>query len=260
RLMGVINLDTPEGSREWTAFMAVIQMGTLLAAVGYFRPEIIHIVGGLAGTSPAVLFKAGTSGSNENWGRLGWLLITASVPICIVGFVFRNQIESNLTKRPLVIFWALLGVAALLAIGEATGNKARGILGLSVAEAMAIGSAQVFALVPGASRSGLTIATGLLCGLNREAAARFSFLLMMPAVAASGLFKLPGAIRSMNAGMTQVVAAALAAGVAGYLTIGAMLGYLQNHTVYGFVIYRLVVGGVVLGLLGSGRRKPDGGS
>src|SRR5262249_36912504 len=188
RMMGVVKLDAPDGSEDWTAFIAVIQMGTLLAALAYFMPDIIHIAAGLVGKNAAVSVKNDTAASQRDWARLGWLLVAGTLPIGIAGLVFRDRIESKLTKHPWVIVWALLGVAALLAIAEAVGSKAREVSSIGVADAVWIGISQVFALVPGASRSGITIATGLLRGLTREGAARFSFLLMLPAVAAGGFF------------------------------------------------------------------------
>jgi undecaprenyl-diphosphatase len=252
RLMGVVDLESPDGPKEWTAFMAVIQMGTLLAALIYFMPDIIHIAAGLARTS---LAGDGGGGSYATWARLGWLLAAGSVPIGITGLVFRRRIEGRLTKNPWVIVSGLLGVAGLLAVAEAASTNSRNISDLGIVDAVVVGISQVFALVPGASRSGSTIATGLLTGLNREAAARFSFLLMIPAVAASGLFKLPGAARSMNSGRLQVFAGILAAGLTGYMAIGVTLGYLQTHTVYPFVAYRVIVAMLVSGLLIARQRK-----
>jgi len=256
KLMGVVDLDSPEGSEEWTAFIAVIQMGTLLAALTYFMPDIIHIAAGVASTSPAALAVAGddAAGAYRTWARLGWLLIAGSVPIGIAGLALRNRIEGTLTKNSWVIVAGLLAVAALLAVGESAGAKTREISDLGAVDAIVVGISQVLALVPGASRSGATIATGLLAGLNRQAAARFSFLLMIPAVAASGLFKLPRAARSTSAGRSQVIAGILAAGFTGYLAISAMLGYLQTHTVYPFVAYRVMMAMLVSGLLAF--RKP----
>ena len=256
RLMGIVKLDEPNGSRDWTAFMAVIQMGTLLAALVYFMPDIIHIATGLVGQNAALFAKDDTGAGQGDWAWLGWLLVAGSIPIGVAGLVFRDRIEGKLTKTPWVIVCALLGVAALLAIGEAVGSKTREVSHLSLTDAVAVGASQVFALVPGASRSGITIATGLLRGLTREGAARFSFLLMLPAVGASGLFKLPGAVGSMNAGRAQVAAGVLAAGVTGYLTIGIMLGYLRSHTLYPFVAYRVAVAGLVWWLLSS-RTRPE---
>jgi undecaprenyl-diphosphatase len=249
RLMGVVDLESPDGSEEWTAFIAVIQMGTLLAALIYFMPDIMHIAAGVARTSPADLSGENPAGSYRPWARLGWLLIAGSLPIGIAGLAFRKRIEGRLTKSPWVIVCGLLGVAGLLAVAEASSTKAREVWDLRIVDAAAVGISQVFALVPGASRSGATIAAGLLTGLNREAAARFSFLLMIPAVAASGLFKLPGVARSMTAGRAQVIVGILTAGIAGYMAIGATLGYLQTHTVYPFVAYRVLVAILVSGRL-----------
>jgi undecaprenyl-diphosphatase len=249
KLMGVVDLDSPEGCEEWTAFIAVIQMGTLLAVLTYFMPDVIHIAAGVVSTSRASLAGDDPAGAYRTWARLGWLLIAGSVPIGIAGLALRNRIEGTLTKNSWVIVAGLLAVAALLAVAESAGAKTREISDLGAVDACVVGISQVLALVPGASRSGATIATGLLTGLNRQAASRFSFLLMIPAVAASGLFKLPRAARSTNAGRSQVIAGILTAGFTGYLAISAMLGYLQTHTVYPFVAYRVMMAMLVSGLL-----------
>jgi undecaprenyl-diphosphatase len=255
RLMRIANPDTPDGSKDWTAFIAVIQMGTLMAALIYFLPDIIHIAAGLVGTNPAALIKHDATADQEEWARLGWLLAIASIPIGVAGFAFRRRIEGTLTKDPRVIVGALLAVAVLMAIGEAYGSQTREISAVRLADAIVVGISQVLGLVPGASRSAATISAGLVLGLARQAAARFSFLLMMPAVAASGLFKLPSALQSMNVGRVQIAAGMLAAGITGYLAIGLMLGYLQSHTLYPFVVYRLAAGMLISALLLSGRLK-----
>ena len=249
RLMGVVDLESPDGSEDWTAFIAAIQMGTLLAALTYFMPDIIHIAVGLAGTVLPARAGDGEGGGNSTWVRLGWLLIAGSMPIGTAGLLFKKRIEGRMTKSPWVIVAGLLAVSGLLAVAEAISAKTREISNLGLIDAIEVGVSQVIALLPGTSRSGATIATGLLTGLNRQAAARFSFLLMIPAVAASGLFKLPRAARSMSAGRLQVIAGILAAAVTGYLAIGAVLGYLQTHTVYPFVAYRVMIAMLVSGLL-----------
>ena len=96
--MGVVKLDSPDGSEDWTAFLAVVQMGTLLAALVYFMPDIIHIAAGLVGQNAAVFSKIDTGGNQVDWGRLGWLLVAGTVPMAIAGLAFRDRIESRLTK------------------------------------------------------------------------------------------------------------------------------------------------------------------
>jgi undecaprenyl-diphosphatase len=255
RLMGLVRADNSDRPEDWTAFIAVIQMGTLLAALIYLSPDVIRILNGFARTNLALLTRQNVSQSEGDWARLGWLLIVASVPIGIAGLVFRRRIRSKRTKNLHIIVLSMLVVAILLAIGEATGSQAVGLPELGFPRAIVVGVSQTLALVPGASRSGTTIATGLLVGLNREAAARFSFLLMIPAVGASGLLNLPSALRSINAGVVQILAGIAGAGVSGYLAVGLMLGYLQKHTIYPFVAYRLVLAAVISGLLFSRRLK-----
>ena len=255
RLMGVVKFDTPDASEAWTAFIAVIQMGTLLAAVAYFLPDIAHLTGGFVATNLSYLTGSEIGTGQRAWARLGWLLLAGSVPIGIAGLVFRNRVQGNMTKSPRVIVVAILAVSALMAIADSSPAQNRETADLGTGDAIVVGVSQVLALVPGASRSGATIAAGLLRGMSRETAARFSFLLMIPAVAASGLFKLPAAVRSINAGALQIAAGLLGAGVSGYLAIAFMLGYLQTHTIVPFVIYRLTLAALIWCLLLTGRLK-----
>jgi undecaprenyl-diphosphatase len=256
RLMGLVQSDGQDNAKDWTAFIAVIQMGTLSAALVYFSPEVIRITAGFVETNLAFLSGQHVSQSQGDWARVGWSLIVASVPVGIAGLGFRRRIESKQTKDLRVIVLSMLAVSVLLAIAEARASQNLALPDLGASRSLVVGISQILALVPGASRSGATIASGLLLGLNREAAARFSFLLMIPAVGASGLLKLPAALRSISASRLKVLAGVLAAGVSGYLAIGFMMGYLQHHTVYPFVAYRVVLAVVVSGLLSfSGTRS-----
>jgi undecaprenyl-diphosphatase len=256
KLMGLVRLDDAEGrTNDWTAFMAVIQIGTLLAALIYFFPDLIHIADGLGRTILAVFTKHDVGADQTQWAWFGWLLIAGSLPIGIAGLIFRKRVEGKLTKSLRLILLSMMAVTVLMAIAEAGGSKSRVVADLGFPESITVGIFQILALLPGASRSGATIAAGLMVGLNRQAAARFSFLLMIPAVGASGLLKLPVALRSMNAGRIQILAAVFGAGVSGYLAIGFMLGYLETHTLFPFVVYRCALGILVWCFLLSGRQS-----
>jgi undecaprenyl-diphosphatase len=124
---------------------------------------------------------------------------------------------------------------------------------IGFSDAIIVGVAQVFALIPGSSRSGSTITGGLFSGMKREAAARFSFLLSIPAVAASGLLELPKALHSINTGWTEIAIATIVSGISGYASIAFLLRYLQRHTTYVFVAYRIALGLAIIWLLFSGR-------
>jgi undecaprenyl-diphosphatase len=241
---------------RWTASIAVMQLGTLVAVIIYFWSDILAIISGFVS---AHLAKIGNRPVDEETGkhaRLGWLIIIGTVPVAVVGLLFRHQIEGALTKNLWVIAGSLIGLAVLLTIAELVGSQRRVMDRLKISDAVIVGVAQTFALIPGSSRSGSTITGGLLAGLNRETAARFSFLLSIPAIAASGLLELPKALKSVETGWTPIVIATIVAGISGYFTIAFLLRYLARHTTYVFVAYRIALGALILFLLFSGRMNP----
>src|SRR6478752_2989087 len=164
------------------AFTAVIQLGTTLAIVIYFWRELLHVVvAWFRG-----LYDKSVRGSLEH--KMGWYLIFATIPISVFGLVFSKQIETS-ARNLWVIAVTLIALAVVLAAAEKVGRRDREEEEITTTDALVIGSAQTLALIPGASRSGVTITAGLFRGLTREAAARFSFLLSVPAVVGSGLFE-----------------------------------------------------------------------
>lgn len=236
KLLGLISPDHPE---QWTAFVAVIQLGTLAAVLLYFAQDIRNI-------SLAFLRENYTRtpfSKQSNISRLGWFVVVGSIPIGIIGLTLKKTIEGSLTKDTMVIAISLIVLAVILYIAERTARFVRGMDNLTFKDAVIVGCAQVFALIPGASRSGSTITAGLFSGMTRETAARFSFLLSIPAVLASGLLELKQEIPHLD--MKQAVTlsvATLVSGVIGYLTIAFLLRYLKTHTVLVFVIYRIALG------------------
>jgi undecaprenyl-diphosphatase len=248
--LGLINKDDPA---QWTAFIAVIQLGTLIAVIAYFRAEIIDIIRGFVLGNVALLRGRTADQATRSNARLGWLVIAGTLPIAAVGLLFRHQIEGQLTKNLWVIATSVIGLAVPLALADLFGRRRRDMGELKLTDALAVGTAQVFSLIPGSSRSGVTITGALLVGLNRETAARFSFLLSIPAIAASGLLELPMAFSSVGAGWTAVVVATIASAISGYFSIAFLLRYLQKHTTLVFVGYRLALGAVLIWLLLSGR-------
>lgn len=249
RLLGRIDPNQPQ---EWTAFIAVIQLGTLLAVVYYFRSDLAGIARGFILTHYVILRGEAPREEERTQSRLGWMVIIASIPIGAVGLAFRDVIEGRLTKNLWVIASSLIGVALLLALAEVVGKQKRGLGEVKLIDAVVVGLAQVLALIPGSSRSGTTVAGGLFVGLRRETAARFSFLISIPAIAASGLLELPDALGSTRVGWLELSAATFAAAISGYLSIEFLLRYLAKHTTHLFVIYRLVLGLIVMGLLLKG--------
>ncbi|MCI0660911.1 MAG: undecaprenyl-diphosphatase UppP [Acidobacteria bacterium] len=243
--MGIERTMTPE---QITAFVAVMQLGTLAAVIVYFARDIMSItVGFLQGNR--LWLQGARDASPRKAARMGWLIIIGSLPIGLVGLLAKKIIEGNLTKNLIVIGVSLILWAVLLFFAEQFGNRRNEIEHIGIREALVVGLVQVFSLIPGSSRSGTTITGALFAGMSREAAARFSFLLSIPAIGASGLLQLKEALHLLS-GMSMInlaVATAVSA-VVGYASIAFLLSYLRRHSTYAFIIYRLIVGAVVLGV------------
>ena len=230
------------------AFTAVCQLGTEAAVLIYFRAELWSIL-----TKWLRALRDPPLRSHPDV-RLGWFLIVATIPIGILGFIFRDQIETG-ARNLWLIGTVLIVFALVLGYSDAHGRHEREIEEVSGRDGVLIGLAQSLSLVPGVSRSGATMSAGLLLGLQRPAAARFAFLLAVPAVVASGLFELKDVVtgdKHVNASPGATVVATLVAFVVGYAAIAWFLRYLANHSVRVFVIYRLALGSLVLVLLAVG--------
>lgn len=254
KALGLIHPDSPE---RWTAFMAVIQLGTLAAVLTYFLSDIVAIVRGFLMTNLALAAGRTPSRADGDNAKLGWLIILGTTPTAVVGLLLKNVIEGGLTKNLWVIASSLTVIALLLGLAELVGTRKRELKMMRWTDALIFGVAQVFSLIPGSSRSGTTITAGLLAGLTRASAARFSFLLSIPAIAASGIFELPSALGAQDVGWTTLIAAVVAAGVFGYLSIAFLLRFLERHSTYVFVAYRIALGLVIVALLASGTVTPD---
>jgi undecaprenyl-diphosphatase len=186
--------------------------------------------------------------------RMGWYLIFATIPISILGLAFEDRIETSARSLTL-IGTTLIVLGLVLLVADRVGRRERGIESLTLRDGLIMGSAQALALVPGVSRSGATITAGLLLGLDRAAAARFSFLLSIPAVVLSGLFQLYGiasGAEPTDASAGTLIVATVLAGVVGYAAIAFLLRWLATHSLAVFVAYRVVLGAIVLILLSSG--------
>src|SRR5207253_1689816 len=182
----------------------------------------------LRGHTPPDIEGSGMLGSRLSPdAKLGWLIFIGSLPIGVIGLAFKKQIEGTFTKNLWVIATMMVVVALLLLIAEKVGTRRRGMEELGLGDALAVGFAQVLALIPGASRSGSTIMGGLFAGERRETAARFSFLLSIPAVAASGLLELKEAIHKLPPGSYgSLFVATVVSGLVGYGSIWFLLRYL----------------------------------
>lgn len=254
KAMGLIHPERPE---EWTAFIAVVQLGTLFAVFAYFWRDILSIIRGFVIANLAAIRKQSASDEDRRQSQMGWFVIIGTIPIVVVGLAFKDIIEGQLTKNLWVISGSLVAFAIILAIAEIVSKKQRNMDHIKLSDAIAVGIAQTFALIPGASRSGTTLAGGLFTGLQRATAARFSFLLSIPAVTASGLLEVFEVARAQSLDWVSVGVATLVAAISGYLSIEFLLRYLQRHTSFVFVAYRLVVGLLIIGLLLAGRITPD---
>lgn len=259
-LSGTLNAE------QLTATIAVIQLGTLLAVFVYFARDIWGISYAFArdhlllvrGKTPPGVDGRGFFGSRMSPNaKLGWLIIVGSIPIGVLGLALKKIIEGTFTKNLWVIATMMIVVAVLLLIAERVGSKRRGMEDLTLKDALAVGFAQVLALIPGASRSGSTIMGGLFAGERRETAARFSFLLSIPAIAASGLLELKEAMHKLPRGSgAQLVVATLVACVVGYASIWFLLRFLRTHSTGVFIAYRVVVAALILLLLFAGVINP----
>lgn len=243
--MGLERAMTPE---QITAFVAVIQLGTLAAVIVYFMGDIVSItVGFLQGNR--LWLQGARDASSRKAARLGWLIIIGSLPVGTIGLLAKKTIEGSLTKNLTVIGVSMIAWAVMLFLAEQFGKRRNEIEHIGVREALVVGVAQVFALIPGSSRSGTTITGALFAGMSREAAARFSFLLSIPAVGASGLLEFKEALHSLSSlGMVNMAVATAVSAVVGYASIAFLISYLRRHSTYAFIIYRLIVGAIVLGV------------
>jgi undecaprenyl-diphosphatase len=252
-LLGDIKND-----QEWTAFIAVIQLGTLLAVIVYFWSDIINIIRGFITANLGIIKKRPITSTDKHNAWLGWLVVIGTLPVAVLGLALKKIIEGSFTKDLRVITFGVLFVAILLVIAEIVGKQKRDLKTIKVGDAITVGIAQVFALIPGFSRSGSTICGGLFSGLTREAAARFSFLLSIPAIGASGLLELPKALHSANTNWTSLAVATVVSAITGYLSIAFLLNYLKRHTTFLFVGYRIALGLLLIALLVTGRLAAHG--
>ena len=244
KFMNLISVDHPE---QWTAFIAIIQLGTLLAVLIYFWNDLISIVKDFLKSNVTSRVKFSEQNTNS---KLGWLIIIGTIPVVIIGLAFKDAIEGALTKNLYVIASSLIALALILALAEKIAKFKKDLKDVTIFDSIIIGIAQALALIPGSSRSGTTITAGLFVGLKRETAARFSFLLSVPAVLASGVLQLYEAMKFVDQTMVvNLIVATIAAGISGYLAIDFLLKYLRKNSTFLFVYYRIALGVFILILL-----------
>ena len=232
------------GKAQLTAFIATIQIGTELAVVTYFAKTIIEIL--RAWFRDAL--KPWKSQASDS--KMGWLVIIGTLPIVIFGLAFQDYIEVEL-RELWIIAVALIGFGLLLGLADRIGKKTRSIRELDLKAGVAFGLGQALALIPGVSRSGGSITVGLLLGFSREAAARYSFLLAIPAVLGSGVFQFLQSYQDLPADLlAATIAATVVSFVVGYAVIAWLLRYLTKGSYLPFVICRVGVGTALLLALG----------
>ncbi len=230
------------------AFSAVVQLGPIAAIIWYFRDEIVRYIRGILRTAWVTNVPA-----DDLDARLGWYTVLGTIPLIIFGVFLEKKIDTVFRSLN-VIGVSLVLLALVLWAAEILGNRKRDLSQLTLGQSQAIGWAQVLALVPGTSRSGVTITTGLFLGLDRESAARFSFLLSIPAITAAGLYKLLKVLKSTHLGPQAgpYILGAVVAGVFAYVVIRWFLGYMKEHNTALFIGYRIALGVLVLVLLHTG--------
>lgn len=233
------------------AFSAVIQLGTLLAAIIYFAKDIIRLI---AGFVRGLMTRRPLADTDS---REAWLVIIGTIPVVILGLLLKKHIES--TFRGLwVVTTMVIVVAVLLQLAEAWARRRqlRSFDQLTVGDAVAIGIGQCLALIPGSSRSGSTIMAALWRKVDRPTAARYSFLLSIPAVGGAGLFELiHERSHLVSLGWTPIMVAIVVSFVSGYASIWFLLRYLRTHTTAVFIYYRYALGALMIALLASGYLK-----
>ena len=242
QLMNVSELSKP----QLTAFIATIQLGTELAVVGYFIKDIGRV--GSSWLRWSVKPKSAMSSDT----KLGWLIIIGTLPVVILGLAFRDFVENDV-RSLWVIAYTLIGFGLLLGMADFFGKKQKTIKELSLSHGVMFGLGQALALIPGVSRSGGTITVGLMLGYTREAAARYSFLLAIPAVLGSGLFQFFSSVGDLDQPLlVATIVATVVSGVVGLSVIHYLLKYLQKGSFLPFVIWRVLVGGWLLVMLSTG--------
>jgi undecaprenyl-diphosphatase len=236
-----------------TTAEAVIQLGTVVAVLVYFRQDLARVAGGFVRS----LRRGGDKTAPE--ARQGWAILAGTLPICVAGLLFEDAIDTTL-RGVRVIGVAMITLALVLWLAEVLARRTRPLSDVRVRDGWIVGLAQAMALLPGVSRSGATLTAALLLNLDREAAARFSFLLSIPAIVLSGLYKIkdvgePADPETMHWTTPDLVVATAIAGIVGYLSIAFLISYLRKRSTLVFVAYRLVAGALILYLAQAGLLK-----
>jgi undecaprenyl-diphosphatase len=236
------------------AFSAVIQLGTVAAVIIYFAKDV--------GRLTAAFFQSIVHRSpfESPESRLAWFVVIGTIPVGVAGLLFKKSIETSL-RSLYVIATSLIVLALVLFLVEKVASHRKTLEEMTLKNGVIIGLCQAFALIPGSSRSGTTLTGGLAVGLKREDAARYSFLLSIPATSAAGFFELRHFVRaSDHPTVGPLIVGTLVSFVAGMAAIAGLLRYLRTHSTGVFVVYRILVGSLLLVLLGFGVLQPSSGA
>ncbi len=232
------------------AFSAVVQLGPIIAIIAYFRVDLLRYIHGMMRT------KSLANAREDLDARLGWYTLYGTIPLAIFGVLLEKKIDHDF-RRLNVIAVSLIVLAMILWVAERVGKRRQTLEDMNLTQSQVIGWSQILALVPGASRSGVTITAGLFQGLDRESAARFSFLLSIPAITAAGVYKLIKVLKtaSLASVIGPYILAALVAGVVAYVVVRWFMGYMKEHSTGIFIAYRIALGILLLFLTHSGTIK-----
>lgn len=228
-----------------TAFIATIQLGTEAAVLLYFFKDIVRIM--------TAWFKSGFTKSPSPDAKLGWYVIIGSIPVVLAGLIFKDYIENELRSDLRIAGYMLIGFGLLMLLADQLGKKTKPIEKLTFGSAIVFGLGQMLAVIPGVSRSGGTLTAGLFMGFDRKAAARYSFLLAIPAVFGSGLFEFATTYKDLPDNLlTATIIATLTSFVVGYLVIAGFLRYISRYSLWPFVVYRILAGALFIFFANTG--------
>lgn len=242
----IIGEFLPNAKDPGAAFTAITQIGTELAVLLYFRNEIISIIKSWFKFN--ILRSKNLTHSEKEDNKLGWMVIIGSIPVFVLGFLLQDTIKTSFRSLTLIAI-TLIVFGLVLGFADYVGDDAKGLKDLSVSKTIIYGLGQSMALIPGVSRSGMTIAVGRFMGFSRSAATKFSFLLAIPAVLGSGLYELYQTIKDLQTEVFTLAQTAIATVVAffvGYAIIKWLMEYISSKSYRPFVIYRLAIGTLVL--------------
>ena len=238
----------------WTdpgaAFTAVIQLGTIAAVILYFRRDLGAALGGWARS-------LSTRDFSTHEARMGWAVFVGTLPIVVLGLLFKHQIEGPL-RSLWVIAGALIVMGLVMLLAERTGNKSRTERAVTIKDGAVVGLWQALALIPGMSRSGSTISGALFANFDRPTAARFSFLLSVPSITAAGLYEAFKERKGLGGDLlTPTAVATIVSFVVGYLAISWLIPFIARRGIGPFVAYRIALGVLLILMLSTGRLVPN---